>query len=465
MFDGGSMKPGDIVNGKYRIDSILGQGGFGVVLAATDLSLHREVAIKVLHPVLALDEDFKARFLREARATVQLRSEHCVRVHDVGQLDDASPYIVMERLVGQDLGAVLQNGGRVAVADALEYILQATEGLAEAHAAGIVHRDIKPGNLFLTQRPDQTPLIKVLDFGLAKASTSGGARRTRDSGVFGSPAYMSPEQLMGAADVDARADIWALGVSLYELVSGELPFAATSDAEVGVRVIRDAPVPPHERAPGIPVGLSTVILRCLEKEPSKRFTNVAELAAALEPLSTPQPSSVRERVGRVLSTPTSLRGLPTKTLPSMLAVNDTVTKTEVVVTTKPQPKRRRSFWAATGLALTGATLTAVLLLRGTARRHVHATVVASATPAAATLRTPMAASEAPPPASASATPAASAAAPSAIGERAPKPAPSVSTAATARPRPAPRPLPTPTSAPVGPARRAEPPPTDPAHRF
>jgi serine/threonine-protein kinase len=134
MLDGGS-KPGDLINGKYRIDAELGRGGFGVVLAATDLSLQREVAIKVLHPVLARDDVFKARFLREARATVKLRSEHTVRVYEVGELDDASPYIVMERLVGQDLGVILEDRGRLSIDDALEYILQATEGIAEAAPA------------------------------------------------------------------------------------------------------------------------------------------------------------------------------------------------------------------------------------------------------------------------------------------------------------------------------------------
>jgi serine/threonine-protein kinase len=414
MIDAGSLKPGDLVNAKYRIDSVLGQGGFGVVLAATDLSLQREVAIKVLHPALAQDEAFKARFLREARATVKLRSEHSVRVYDVGELADASPYIVMERLDGRDLGVVLQDEGRLSVDHAVEYILQATEGIAEAHAAGIVHRDIKPGNLFLTQRPDKMPLIKVLDFGLAKAPTGGDARLTRNSGLFGSPAYMSPEQLMPGADVDARADIWALGVSLYELLVGVVPFATSSAAEVAVMVLRDAPPPPHERRGEISVGLSAVILRCLEKEPSRRYADVAELAAALEPYSTPQPLSVRDRVGRVLNTPESLPGLPVKSLPRLPVGKHAITATDAELDTQPRPRtqprpksRRRGLWAAaTSLALAASTMTAVLLVRGTVRSRPQGTVAASTVssevmPTAATIRTLGAASEATPSASSS----------------------------------------------------------------
>jgi serine/threonine-protein kinase len=272
-----------------------------MVLAATDLRLRRQVAIKVLRAELSDDPEIVSRFLREARAASRLSSEHAVGVHEVGELADGTPYIVMEHLSGHDLTSYVEGAGRAPTARAVGWILQTLEALAEAHAIGIVHRDLKPGNLFLTRRADSTELVKVLDFGLAKAPAplTDGAP-TDASLVFGSPQYMSPEQLRGAGAVDRRADIWALGVTLYELLTGRLPFEAANVADVTTMILRDPPTSPRAHRPDLSPELADVVLRCLEKDPSLRWSNVAELAAALEPHGPPEARGAAERVWRVV---------------------------------------------------------------------------------------------------------------------------------------------------------------------
>jgi serine/threonine-protein kinase len=293
------LAAGDLVAGKFRIDRVLGQGGMGFVVAATHVHLGQRVALKFLLPELYSDAAVVGRFVREARASAQLRSEHVCRVSDVGMLDNGAPYIVMELLEGSDLASMLANHGPMPVPILADYLVQACLGLGEAHAARIVHRDLKPANLFLTLRPDGTPLIKILDFGIAKAPTDGNFHLTRTAAVMGSPGYMSPEQLRSTRDADVRSDIWALGVILYELATGRPPFTAESITELALRVAMD----PTPRLAGaqIPGGFEHVVYRCLEKDPARRFPDVAQLAIALAPFGGPM---VRDRalgVARVLS--------------------------------------------------------------------------------------------------------------------------------------------------------------------
>jgi eukaryotic-like serine/threonine-protein kinase len=278
---------GDVVAGKYRVERTLGRGGMGYVVAAQHTQLDQPVAIKVLAPELALRSDSVARFLREARAAARIGNEHVARVMDVDTLPDGTPYMVMERLFGNDLRTELAVNGRLSAAEATDYVLQACEALAEAHSYGIVHRDLKPANLFLTTGTDGAPLIKVLDFGISKAAALDGETPaealTDTQAVIGSPPYMSPEQARAPRSVDTRTDVWALGVILYELVTGETPFVGATPIAVLANVVSEPPPSPRELCPDLPHGFESVILHCLEKNPARRFAQVTDLARALEP--------------------------------------------------------------------------------------------------------------------------------------------------------------------------------------
>jgi len=301
--------PGDIVAGKYRVDRQIGAGGMGVVLAATHLDLLETRALKFLSEAALQDAESVERFLREARAASRLKSEHVARVFDVGRLPTGIPFMVMEYLEGADLGVMLKSSGRLSVPVAVNYVLQASEGLAEAHAAGIVHRDLKPANLFLTFRPDGTECVKVLDFGISKIK-SGNAEDidvTKTHAVLGSPHYMSPEQMESSRDVDARSDVWSLGILLYQLVTGELPFKGKTMTEVVAVVFSKPPIPPSKIVEDIPLELEKVILRCLQHDVNARPQNVGELAKELEPFGPPGNSQVVERIVRLLQTPVVLR--------------------------------------------------------------------------------------------------------------------------------------------------------------
>jgi serine/threonine-protein kinase len=269
-----------VAGGKYRVDRIIGHGGMGMVIGATHLRLQQPVALKFLRPELAEKPEVVERFVREARASAQLRGEHVCRVSDVETAENGVPYIVMELLDGRDLASLLDARRSLPVPLVADYVLQACAGVAEAHALGIVHRDLKPGNLFLTTRPDGTPLVKVLDFGIAKAQREQSASLTHTSTVLGSPSYMSPEQLKSPRNADARSDIWSIGVILYELTSGQLPFIGETLTALALHISMD-PVPPLGGP--LPAGFDAIVYRCLEKDPAQRYPDLAELAHALAP--------------------------------------------------------------------------------------------------------------------------------------------------------------------------------------
>jgi serine/threonine protein kinase len=300
-------KEGDVLAGKYRIEKILGQGGMGVVVAAQHTTLRQKVAVKFLLPDAAKREDAAERFLREARAAVSIQSEHVARVMDVGTLETGSPYMVMEFLTGNDLGVLLGERGTFPVAEAVDYVLQACEAIAEAHSIGIIHRDLKPANLFLSQRADGSPLIKVLDFGLSKVTKPDvlDASLTAANVVMGSPCYMSPEQIRSLKGLDARTDIWALGVILYQLLTGVRPFEAPSLGALFFTIGADPPKPLRQRRADIPPGLEAAVLKCLEKDPTQRTQTIAQLARSLAPFGNEDTRLSVERIHRVLSDATT----------------------------------------------------------------------------------------------------------------------------------------------------------------
>ncbi len=305
----GLPRPGEILAGKYSVEAVLGVGGMAVVVAARHLELDERVALKILLPKYRQNEEIVARFRREARAAVKIKSEHVAKVHDVGTLEDGAPCLVMEYLEGLDLESLITDQGPVPRERAVDYVLQGCEALAEAHALGIVHRDLKPANLFLSQGADGKPMIKLLDFGISKVgvggfagtiiSKVGGMALTRKQSSFGTPHYMSPESLKATDQVDRRADIWAVGAILHELISGRPPFDAEDLAELQALVKNGAPRTLREDCPGEPSGLEAVILRCLEKDPVKRFANVTELANAIAPFGTPEAQKLALNVRRV----------------------------------------------------------------------------------------------------------------------------------------------------------------------
>jgi eukaryotic-like serine/threonine-protein kinase len=254
----------------------------GRVFLARHLGLEQPVAIKVMRDKRS--GTLAARFSREARWVAKVRSPHVVRILDVDEVDGAA-FLVMEYLEGQDLDEVLA-GGPLPLGTAVDYALQACEGLAAVHALGIVHRDVKPANLFLAREPGGGEVIKLLDFGISKMVSKGEELTlTAHDATVGSPLYMSPEQLKAPQHVDARADIWSLGIVLYQLLSGLLPFSATTSQALAAQIASEPPVPLESIRPELPSGLIAVILRCLDKDPAQRFASITELAAALAPFT------------------------------------------------------------------------------------------------------------------------------------------------------------------------------------
>ncbi|WP_437332146.1 serine/threonine-protein kinase [Sorangium sp. So ce394] len=293
------VQPGDILAGKYRVERLLGTGSMGVVVAAVHVELGQRVAVKFMRSAHDVDAGARARFLREARAAVRLRSQHVARVFDVGTLEGGAPYIVMEFLEGRDLAALLRERGALSLDDAVEYVLQTCEAVGEAHAAGIVHRDLKPANLFVTHDVSGSPCIKVLDFGISKISGADLAL-TDDDQTLGSPYYMSPEQMLSSKDVDPRSDLWALGILLYELIAGQTPFHADSLPEFYGRILAARPTPLRERRSDVPPELDAAIQRCLTHDREQRWRDVAAFAGALAPHAPARARGYPERVSRVL---------------------------------------------------------------------------------------------------------------------------------------------------------------------
>jgi serine/threonine-protein kinase len=297
---------GQVLSGRFRVEHVIGIGSMGVVLAAKHLELDERVAIKFIRADMQRVPGVLSRFAREAKAAVSIKSEHVAQVFDVGTADGIGPYIVMEYLEGCDLAQVLEMEGRLPIRRAVHYIMQACEALAVAHSGGITHRDIKPENLFLT-RQGNLERIKLLDFGISKATLTGKVfgdelSSSDTSCLLGTPLYMSPEQIRDTAEVDHRTDIWSLGAVLYELCTAHSAFVADSVRQVWTRILETSPTPLAAYCPEAPPALQAVIDRCLEKDPDRRFQNVAELAIALLPFAPSRARLYAQRASSILGT-------------------------------------------------------------------------------------------------------------------------------------------------------------------
>jgi len=277
----------DLFGGRYRIKRELGRGGMGTVLLAHHEVLDQDVAIKVLAPEAATSHEFIIRLRREAKAIAKLKSKHAVRVIDIDTLDDVGPYMVMDYLEGRNLRQEVDARGPLPVGEVVDYVLEALDALAEAHALGIVHRDLKPSNLFLAQQPNETRCVKVLDFGISKVAllTDLSDDLTSSRALLGTPIYMSPEQLRSPRDVDARADVWSLGVVIYELVAGQTPFKGNTVGELCFAIADTTPKPLRAFRDDVPPLLDRIVQRCLRRDPADRFMDAAELLQALLPLA------------------------------------------------------------------------------------------------------------------------------------------------------------------------------------
>jgi serine/threonine-protein kinase len=399
-----SPSRGDLIDGKYRPDRVLGQGAMGSVVAAHHMLLGLDVAVKVLSSELLRYELAVERFLREAHVVARLKSEHVVRVMDVGTLPGGEPYIVMDLLEGEDLDRMLQRTGPFPVARTVDYALQALEALAHAHAAGVVHRDLKPANLFSTTAPDGREVIKVLDFGVAKLTEAAAVARgsttpaalTGEHAAVGSPGFMSPEQVRCSRDIDERADIWGMGALLYEVLTGQPAFDGRSIGEIFGAILHTEPKPLRSLRPELPRKLEAAVMRCLRRPPGKRFQSVAQLAAAIAPFGSGAHHEYPARIARTLarSMRATIPGGPVSSIsmrrstPEQLSLRRPPRATDVssretlldAANTRglPAQSRRPRTWASYGAAATLAALVSVAtLVRGSPRSSAQSSAAAT----------------------------------------------------------------------------------------
>ncbi len=285
-----TIAPGTIIGRRFRIDEVIAAGGMGIVYKGWHLVLDHPIAIKVVRPEYADRTEIISLFVNECRNNAQLRGAHAARVLDMGRIENGPPYMILEYLEGVDLRELLASDGPLPLSCAADYLVQSCEAVAEAHQQGIVHRDLKPDNLFIARMP-RGEVLKVIDFGISKRLDATTSPITMQNDGLGSPQYMAPEQISNPDNVNPRADVWSLGVVLFELLTNSTPFRGESIEAACSRVLYDDPISLCSLRPDLPVEIEAVVLRCLHKQPELRYQSVNELALALEPFTSQAQSS------------------------------------------------------------------------------------------------------------------------------------------------------------------------------
>ena len=373
--------PGSIIAGKYRVERVLGEGGMGVVVHATHLALDEPVAIKFLRPEVAQNEEAAARFTREAKAALRVKSEHIGRVLDIDRLEDGLPYIVMEFLEGTDLDERIQRAGRMGITEAVDAVIQACIALSEAHAQGVIHRDIKPANLFETRDSRGRSVLKVLDFGISKVTGERARVLTAPQTAMGSVSYMSPEQLMSSGDVDHRTDIYALGVTLYELLTGVLPFVADTIPQIVALILNEEAVPVTAHRPDVPAEIGEAVRQAMSMDAELRQATVLDLAETLRPFASARGQATLERFVATGTSPTMVSQGPA---PRARTGGDT---TQAVISPSSPTRAKRTRWwlVPAGGAIASVVIASAMILGGGDNHATTATpTVLPQSPAAST---------------------------------------------------------------------------------
>ncbi|MBJ72966.1 MAG: serine/threonine protein kinase [Sandaracinus sp.] len=292
---------GQTIDGRYLVEKVLGEGGMGLVYKAKHVVLQKPLALKVLRPDVSKDEEIITRFRQEAQSASAIGNQHIIDISDFGTLGDGSTYFVMEFLEGVDLPGAIEAGPFIQPARAVYIVKQLCQALGAAHDAGIVHRDLKPDNIYLIRRGGDENFVKVLDFGIAKVGGSS-SKLTRAGQVFGTPHYMSPEQCAGSG-VDHRTDVYALGIILYEMCTGVVPFDADNLMGILTKHLYEEPIPPRQRNPKLPEELELVILKAITKQADQRYQSMQEFFEDLERLEAGVGTVARETTRSVLLEP------------------------------------------------------------------------------------------------------------------------------------------------------------------